>query len=356
MKVRKCDSGGVAAGNSGDWDRCRSLLGDLSANVGWLSRTPFALGPARGRAGTPLPADQNDAASPTRRPAEGAAHLGVSRSPKTGVDAPGYNQTSLAEAGEILATDTVSSVDSRRWKCICAYDGTSFEGWQSQVGGRAIQDVIEAALAPLVGGPTRIHASGRTDAGVHAHGQVFHFDAAWKHGADKLRAALRSKLPPSIQIKSIRAVAPDFHARFSATGKIYHYHLFLGEPDPFTRPYVWSIERSLDLEAMKAAAALLQGKQDFRAFSALNGPPKEDTVRDLRRFDLTTHGQGVQIHAEGDGFMYKMVRSLVGALVAVGDRKLSLEQLADLLRSGKRIPLISTAPPQGLFLVEVLYP
>lgn len=254
---------------------------------------------------------------------------------QTGVGAPGYN----------------------RWKCICAYDGTAFEGWQSQVGGRAIQDVIEAALAGLLGGvPTRIHASGRTDAGVHAHGQVFHFDAAWKHGPEKLRAALRSKLPPTLQIKSVRQVASDFHARFSAIGKIYHYHLFLGEADPFTRPYVWAIERPLDLAAMAAAAAVLRGKHDFRAFSALNGPPKEDTVRDLRRFDLVKRGRRVQLQAEADGFMYKMVRSLVGAVVGVGEGKLSLEQLGELLRSGKRIPLVSTAPPQGLFLVKVLYP
>ena len=243
----------------------------------------------------------------------------------------------------------------QRWKCVCAYDGTSFAGWQSQQGGGAIQDVIEAQLATMFGGLVRINASGRTDARVHAHGQVFHFDAAWKHGPEKLRAALRSKLPASIQIKSIRAVSPEFHSRFSAKGKIYVYNIFLGDADPFTRPFAWAIGRPLDLEAMKAATLVLRGKHDFRAFSALNGPPKDDTVRDLRRFELVRRGLRVRITAEADGFMYKMVRSLVGALVSVGEGNLSAAQLKAILVSGKRTPLVQTAPPQGLFLVKVLY-
>lgn len=243
----------------------------------------------------------------------------------------------------------------QRWKCVCAYDGRPFAGWQSQQGGGAIQDVIEARLAKIFGRSTRIHASGRTDAGVHALGQVFHFDAEWKHGPEKLRAALRSQLPAEIQIKSLQAAAENFHARFSATGKVYIYYLFLGEADPFTRPYVWAIERPLDLKAMSAAAHLLKGKHDFRAFSALNGPPKEDTVRDLRRFDFIHRHRRVRIEAEADGFMYKMVRSLVGAVVAVGEGKLSLDGLAELLATGKRTPRVHTAPPQGLFLSKVLY-
>jgi tRNA pseudouridine38-40 synthase len=242
-----------------------------------------------------------------------------------------------------------------RWKCVCAYDGTAFAGWQSQPGGVAIQDVIEARVAQMFGGLIRIHASGRTDAGVHAHGQVFHFDAPWRHGPEKLRAALRMGLPPTIQIKSVRAVTAAFHARFSATGKIYVYHLHLGDADPFTRPFAWVIERPLDLAAMREAAKRLQGKHDFRAFSALNGPPKEDTVRDLRRLELTTRGRHVRITAEADGFMYKMVRSLVGALVAVGDGNLTPAQIGDLLATGRRVARVQTAPSQGLFLQKVFY-
>ena len=244
-----------------------------------------------------------------------------------------------------------------RWKCLCAYDGAPFDGWQSQRGGRAIQDVIEARLKEMFGGLIRIHASGRTDAGVHARGQVFHFDAAWKHGAEKLRAALRGGLPRQIQIKSVRAVKADFHSRFSAKGKRYHYHIHLGDADPFTRPYAWVIERPrpLDLDAMQKGAAILRGTHDFRAFSALNGPPKEDTVRDLRRLEITRKGARVRIAAEADGFMYKMVRSLVGALVSVGDGKLAPDGLRELLKSGQRTILVQTAPPQGLFLEKVFY-
>ena len=243
----------------------------------------------------------------------------------------------------------------QRWKCVCAYDGSAFAGWQSQKGGTAIQDVLEARLAVVLGAPLRIHASGRTDAGVHALAQVFHFDADWRHGPDKLKAALRSGLPAGLQISRIAPAPADFHARFSAKGKIYTYHLYLGDADPFTRPYVWAIERPLDVAAMKSAAEVLRGKHDFRAFSALNGPPKEDTVRDLRRLELTKQGRRIRIHAEADGFMYKMVRSLVGAIVAVGEGKATPASLGELLASGKRSPLVHTAPPQGLFLTKVLY-
>jgi tRNA pseudouridine38-40 synthase len=243
----------------------------------------------------------------------------------------------------------------QRWKCVCAYDGTAFAGWQSQQGGGAIQDVIEERLRQIFGTLIRTHASGRTDAGVHAHGQVFHFDVAWRHGKEKLKAALCVGLPQTIQIKSVDAAKGDFHARFSATGKIYKYHLYLGDADPFLRPFVWSVMKDLDLEAMKRACAVLQGKHDFRALSALNGPPKDDTVRDLRRFEFSRRGRTVCFHAEADGFMYKMVRSLVGAVVAVGEGKLSAEKLKEILVSRQRTPHIQTAPAQGLFLFKVLY-
>jgi len=244
---------------------------------------------------------------------------------------------------------------SQRWKCLCAYDGAGFAGWQSQAGGSAIQDRIEARLAEVLETPTRIHASGRTDAGVHARGQVFHFDAAWRHAPAKLLAALRLGLPPSIQIRSIRAVGSDFHARFSAKGKIYTYDLHRGDADPFQRPYCWPVFRPLDLGAMAAAAARLRGRHDFRAFSAGHGASSGDTVRDLRRLDLACRGRRMRITAEADGFLYKMVRSLVGAIVAVGEGRLAVAQLGDMLTAKARLPRVETAPPQGLFLQRVLY-
>lgn len=246
---------------------------------------------------------------------------------------------------------------STRWKCLCAYDGSGFAGWQSQPGGGGIQDVIEARLAAMFGQPVRIHGSGRTDAGVHARGQVFHFDAPWRHGPDRLRAALRVGLPPAVQVRSVRAVPASFHARFSATAKAYSYHLWLGEADPFTRPFVWMIERAqpLDLAAMAAAAARLEGRHDFAAFAAERGSEPVDTVRHLRRVELRRRGRRVRLWFEADGFLYKMVRSLTGALVAVGEGKLSVARIEELLAGAPRTAEVPTAPPQGLFLEKVWY-
>jgi len=243
----------------------------------------------------------------------------------------------------------------RRWKCVCAYDGTAFAGWQSQAGGRAIQDIIEARLEEIFKRPVRIHGSGRTDAGVHARGQIFHFDAAWRHDPEKMRTAFRIGLPAAIQIRSVRAVRAGFHARFDATGKRYEYHLHLGEADPFVRPFCWPVFRPLDLAAMQAAAAVLQGRHDFRAFTALNGTERPDTVRDLRRLEVDRRGRRIRVTAEADGFLYKMVRSLVGALVAVGEGKLTPAGLGALLRERTRTAPIQTAPASGLFLVRVYY-
>lgn len=246
--------------------------------------------------------------------------------------------------------------ETLRWKCVVAYDGTEFDGWQSQPGGRAVQDVIERRLAEVLKANLRIHGSGRTDAGVHALGQVFHFDAAWAHGAEKLRAALQAGLPRAIQLKSLRRAPADFHARFSATGKIYRYEIFLGEADPFTTRYCLSQPRELDWAAIEAAAAHLRGRHDFRAFAAEGGTARETTVRHLRRLDIRRRGRRVRLVFEADGFLYKMVRSLTGTLLNVGRGKLTPRDVAALLKTARRTPQVQTAPPHGLFLVKVGYP
>ncbi|HEY3758088.1 MAG TPA: tRNA pseudouridine(38-40) synthase TruA [Opitutaceae bacterium] len=242
-----------------------------------------------------------------------------------------------------------------RWRCRCAYDGGSFSGWQSQPDRNAVQDVIEARLAAIFRRDVRIHGSGRTDAGVHARAQVFHFDAEWRHGTPKLLSALRDRLPAGLQIIAVARAGAEFHARFDATGKIYRYHLHLGDADPFMRPYCWTLFRPLDFAAMESAARHLRGRHDFRSFSAENGPRREDTVRTLRRLDLRRRGKRVEIVAEADGFLYKMVRSLVGALVAAGEGKLTLGEIDALLRGAPRTAAVQTAPPQGLFLERVIY-
>jgi len=184
---------------------------------------------------------------------------------------------------------------------------------------------------------------------------VFHFDAAWRHEPEKLLTALRIGLPPGIQVKSLRAAPADFHARFQATGKRYEYRIHLGDADPFTRPYCWTFFRPLDLGAMRAAAKVLRGRHDFRAFTALNGSVRENTVRDLRRLEVTKRGRMVRIVAEADGFLYKMVRSLVGVIVAAGEGKLAPAQVAGILASRERTAAVETAPAQGLFLMKVFY-
>jgi tRNA pseudouridine38-40 synthase len=203
--------------------------------------------------------------------------------------------------------------------------------------------------------PIRIHGSGRTDAGVHALGQVFHFDADWRHGPEKLLASIRVGLPAEIQLKSVRAVHRDFHSRFDATGKRYEYRIQIGDADPFIRKYCWPVYHGLDLDAMRAAADELRGTHDFRAFTVLNGPPREDTIRTLSRLEVVQAGKRLRVVAEADGFLYKMVRSLVGVLVAVGENRLTTRRVAEVLRGAIRTAEVQTAPPQGLFLVKVHY-
>jgi tRNA pseudouridine38-40 synthase len=246
-------------------------------------------------------------------------------------------------------------VNKTRWKCVCAYDGASFAGWQSQARADGVQDAIERRLEKIFHEPVRIFGSGRTDAGVHALGQVFHFDAAWSHGGAKLLAAFRMGLPPEILVKSVQPAAPQFHARFDAKGKRYEYRLHLGAADPFEHRYCWSVFRPLDVGAMREAAAALQGRHDFESFTVLNGSIREDSVRELRRLDVVRRGRTIRIIAEADGFLYKMMRSLAGALVSVGEGKLTVAQVKEILKARRRTHRILTAPPQGLFLVKVYY-
>lgn len=247
-----------------------------------------------------------------------------------------------------------------RWKVVCAYDGAGFAGWQSQPNGRGVQDVLEARLAAIFRcepSAVRVHGSGRTDAGVHALGQVFHFDAAWRHDPTRLHAALRMGLPAALQIRSVARAQPGFHARFDATGKRYSYRIVQGDADPFTRPRVWCLERPrrFDVDAMRAAAAVLVGRHDFTAFAADNGMELDDPVRDLRRLEVAARGRTVKLIFEADGFLYKMVRSLTGALVAVGLGKLTPDDLVRLRTAGRRTHAVETAPPQGLCLERVFY-
>ena len=242
-----------------------------------------------------------------------------------------------------------------RWRCTCAYDGTDFLGWQSQKGGGTVQDFLEKRLAQIFHQPVRIHASGRTDAGVHARAQVFHFEADWEHPVTHLHRALRSGLPSGLVVTSVRKARDNFHARYSAEGKRYRYRLYRGYAGPFESRWCWSFgDRPLDVEKMRAATKSLLGKHDFSAFSG-QYDEKENPVKDLRRLDVRARGRRIEFVIEASGFLYKMARGLVGALVAVGGDKLTPEDLERLLKGKKRVQEIATAPAEGLCLEKVYY-
>jgi tRNA pseudouridine38-40 synthase len=244
-----------------------------------------------------------------------------------------------------------------RWKCTCAYDGTDFDGWQRQPGGGAVQNYIEAALTQIFDRDVQLQGSGRTDAGVHARGQCFHFDADWAHAPKKLIRALHSILPTTIRINFAKQVSDDFHARFSVSGKRYFYRYYLGRPDPVDDRYVWACrDLPLDIAAMQQAADILIGTHDFTAYSATHGKDYDpNPVKTITRLELKKSGKHLRLDVEGSGFLYRMVRSLAGALYAVGRGRLTPDDIAEILESRERTHRIVTAPASGLFLDKVFY-
>ena len=244
-----------------------------------------------------------------------------------------------------------------RFKCVCAYDGTDFRGWQSQLSGDSVQDFFERRLSAIFKKKIRIHGSGRTDAGVHAAAQVFHFDAVWRHDCKALLAALSSGYPDSLQVLKVSKVSADFHARYCAKGKRYVYRMYEGRATPEIVRYRWSLgRRRPDVGAMNEAAAMLVGTRDFTAFSAARRhDSNENTVKTLRKLEFSRRGREIKMVTEGSGYLYKMVRMIVGALVDVGTGKLSKEDIARALESKKRGTLFQAAPAKGLSLEKVFY-
>jgi tRNA pseudouridine38-40 synthase len=244
-----------------------------------------------------------------------------------------------------------------RWKCICAYDGTDFDGWQRQREGLGIQNIIEAALSQIFDTPLKTHGSGRTDAGVHARGQCFHFDADWPHDAVKLQRALHSILPVTIQIRSIKKVSKEFHARHSAIGKRYRYRFYLGRAQPFEQRFLWACrDVPLNLPAMQEAASRLVGKHDFTAYGATHGKDSDpNPVKTIQRLDIVQKGRHLTLTTEGSGYLYRMVRSFAGALYSVGRERLSPCEISEILESRQRTHRIVTAPGMGLSLEKVFY-
>ncbi len=245
----------------------------------------------------------------------------------------------------------------RRWKGVCAYDGTHYQGWQSQKNALGIQDILESRLASIFKRPIRVHGSGRTDTGVHAHGQVFHFDAQWNYSETTLQKAMASTLPEDIQILSIESAPFTFHARYSCIGKRYIYRMYRGYASPFERQYLWSLGPiCLNITNMNLAAKVLLGRHDFSAFAAKR--PKssqENPIKELRRLEVNERAPYIELITEASGYLYKMVRTLTGALVAIGNQRLTIEDLKQALETGLRPKNLVTAPAKGLFLDQVFY-
>ena len=249
--------------------------------------------------------------------------------------------------------------DELRWKGVVAYDGTDWYGWQRQPYGNTIQNCLEERLSLLLKRRIDIHGSGRTDAGVHALAQVFHFSADWKHGAEPFLKALNAGLPESILVRSIEPVPAKFHARYSACGKRYTYSIHQGIALPTEVRTTWVLDQRhqpLDYDAMRAAADLFVGTHDFSAFSANRRKyGQKNGIKTLHLIAIEAEDSRVKLVYEGEGFLYKMARTLTGALVQVGLGRLTSQEILELLRGKQRSYLTPSAPARGLTLEEVFY-
>lgn len=236
-----------------------------------------------------------------------------------------------------------------------SYDGTDFFGWQRQPGMRTVQGVIEAGIRELLGEEVFVRAAGRTDAGVHADGQVASFSLASRIPTHGLLRGLNSILPVDVALVEVAEAAPDFDARFSARGKVYRYTVFNHMVrSPRHARVAWHVRRALDMAAIRQAAALLVGEHDFRAFRAADCE-RRTTRRIVRRLDVDRQGALLTFDVEATAFLKNMVRILVGTLVDVGRGHLGPEAVSRMLETGNRAAGGMTAPPQGLTLLRVHY-
>jgi len=246
----------------------------------------------------------------------------------------------------------------RTLKLTIEYDGTDFVGWQRQAEGLSIQALIEEALAKFEGSPVTVHGAGRTDAGVHALGQVATASMAAPHDAATIQRALNATLPPSVRILDVAEVDRGFHARFSAVAKTYEYRI-VNAPfvSGFLHRYVWHVPAPLDVEAMRDASRALVGTHDFAAFAGA-GSVVSTTTRTIHSIVWEAGGgfaTPLVMRIAGDGFLRHMVRNIVGTLVEVGTGRLPPARMKEILDSGDRTQAGPCAPAAGLFLVAVRY-
>jgi tRNA pseudouridine38-40 synthase len=246
-----------------------------------------------------------------------------------------------------------------RLKITIAYDGANYAGWQIQKIGLGVQQVVEEAIAKIFQQQIRIHGSSRTDTGVHSRAMIAHFDLPddrLRMPMNKVALALNAQLPEDIRVMEAREAAEDFHARFDAKGKEYRYFVY-NHPamDPLLRRQAWHVPQKLDLAAIRKAAAYFKGKQDFAAFANNRNYEMETTVRTLFRCELKKAGPILTFIIEGDGFLYKMCRGIVGTLIQCGAGKFPPTDIAKMLAAKDRRMAGMTAPAHGLVLWKVFY-
>lgn len=245
----------------------------------------------------------------------------------------------------------------QRLKFIVAYDGEAFAGWQSQAHRNTVQDVLERAFRGITEQRVRVHGAGRTDAGVHALAQCAHVDLAEQRLApERWTSALNALLPPTIRVSRCAYTSAKFHARFSAKGKVYRYRIWSAPilpPLEFGR--AWHIPTEIDFEILDAAAKQFIGTHDFAAFAANRGKPKENTIRTIYSAHVPRQGPCIAIDFDGNMFLYKMVRLMVGCMARCAIGKLAFDEIKTQLASGRATGQRFVAPAEGLYLVRVRY-
>ena len=250
-----------------------------------------------------------------------------------------------------------SRINLKNIKLTVAYDGSAYHGWQRQKNALTVQQILEEKISLMVRSSVTIIGSGRTDAGVHAAGQVCNFFHNSKIKAEDMIKGLNAILPDSIFIKDAVEVPESFHSRYSATAKTYNYVILnRREPDIFKRNYLWHIKKILDIDSMKYCLARLEGSFDFSSFMASGSKSQNNTIRTIFMAKLNVYDHGIiNIILKANGFLRHMVRNIVGTIVEVGLGKRSTAEFVDILAAKDRKAAGKTAPAQGLFLMEVEY-
>lgn len=244
-----------------------------------------------------------------------------------------------------------------KFKLTIAYDGAAYQGWQVQKIGTGVQEIVERALAKLFPSGPRLHSSSRTDTGVHALGMVAHFEVQQcRMTPTKLALALNAHLPEDIRVLKAARAAQNFHARFDAGGKQYRYFVWCDRAmNPLLRHQAWHVPQRLDVKLMRAAAKFFVGRHDFQSFTANPGYERESTVRALTRCDVQKRGPLFTFIIEGEGFLYKMCRGIVGTIVQAGMGKFPPSEIKTMLEHRDRRVAGMNAPAHGLVLWKVFY-